>query len=168
MRSHFLTGCLAVWVGVAGAGCAGPAIQGIFADRDFAIVDDTPKILGSAADPILVFFQADDVARTLRTVSLTLPALAHMPRGEAVAVAVDFAGKHRPQIEVIEGVLERVAQNDGSTLLTSGDDRAVAVAVAGSVTVDSAGRLGDDIVSGTFSVDLDDGGYLAGRFVSAP
>ncbi len=146
------------------SGCALPVIEGIFDSRDFAIFDDTPEARGQSGDQVLlVFLETDDVANTLRTVSIDLPKMAALPVSEEIEVGAGEFGDERPNVEVVEGSIVRDQLAGGGELISTGDDAKRAMSVNGTVTLS---QNDDDAVVGTFHVDLDDGGYLAGSFTS--
>jgi hypothetical protein len=167
MKTHTTRICLAmVAVLVSGStGCALPVIEGIFDRRDFAIFDDTPEARGQSGDGVLLVFlelEGQGEQERLRTVSVDLRALSTLPVGEAIDVGDGSYGDDRPNVEVVEGgvVREQVAQG---TLLSTADDAKRARSIEGAVTLEH--NDGGDVI-GSFRVDLDDGGYLEGRFAS--
>ena len=146
------------------SGCALPVIEGIFDSRDFAIFDDTPEARGQSGEQVLlVFLETDDAANTLRTVSIDLIDMASLPVGEDIDVGSGAFGDARPNIEVVEGSIVRDELPGGGELISTGDDAKRAISVEGSVLLS---QNDDEAVVGTFRVDLDDGGYLAGSFTS--
>ena len=158
--------CLAIAAAVCGlnSGCALPVIEGVFDSRDFAIFNDTPEARGQSGDEVLlVFLEIDDSANALRTVSVDLRDLTNLPVGEVLDVGTGAFGDARPNVEVVEGTIVRDSLADGGELISTGDDAKRASSLAGTLTLETneAGH-----VVGSFRVDLDDGGYLAGRFAS--
>lgn len=153
--------CLTALVAVLGAGCVAPAVEGVFNGDRFSIDDQRPNVRGTADDVLLVLFQADCDAGQLRTLSLDLPATSTLPVGDALHIGGDddVIG-----LDVVVGDLVRIALDNGDSLLTSTDIRQ-ALASDGSVTFDV---VDEGAFAGHFSADLDDGGYVAGRFSSAP
>ena len=146
------------------SGCALPVIEGIFDSRDFAIFDDTPEARGQSGEQVLlVFLETDDAANTLRTVSIDLIDMASLHVGEDIDVGSGAFGDARPNIEVVEGSIVRDELPGGGELISTGDDAKRAISVEGSVLLS---QNDDEAVVGTFRVDLDDGGYLAGSFTS--
>ena len=145
-----------------GSGCALPAIEGIFDDRDFALFDDTPEARAQVNDEVLlVFADIDEGAGQMRTVSLDLRAISTLPVGVELDVGHDAWDDMRPSIEVVEGTLveEEVASG---RLLTVGDDAVRAEATSGTVLLTE----NDGTIAGNFHVGLDDGGFLEGAFHS--
>lgn len=167
MKTHMTRICLAMVAVLVsgGTGCALPVIEGIFDSRDFVIFDDTPEARGHSDDEILLVFLELEGGETerLRTVSVDLRAISTLPVGEAIDVGDGSFGDTRPNIEVVEGsvVREQVARG---TLISTGDDAKHAMSVDGTVTLEHNEASG--AVVGSFRVDLDDGGYLEGRFAS--
>jgi len=161
MPSATHTLCLTALVAVLGVGCGAPAVEGVVDGAAFTIDDQRPDVRGAADDVLLVLFQADDDAGELRTLSLDLPATSSLTVGKAMHIGGDddVIG-----LDVVVGDLVRVPLSNGESLLTSSGMRQ-AVARDGSVTFDVAD---DGVFVGHFSVDLDDGGYVAGRFSSQP
>lgn len=165
MNTHSTRICLAL-VAVLGAGstgCALPVIEGVFDSRDFAIFDETPEARGQARDEVLLVFLEMEGEERLRTVSVDLRDASTLPVGEALDVGDGSFGDQRPNIEVVEGSVIRDRLPDGGELISTGDDAKRAMSVGGVVTLEEndAGT-----VVGSFRVDLDDGGYLEGRFAS--
>jgi hypothetical protein len=160
--------CLAVAAVVCSmqsAGCALPVIEGIFDSRDFAIFDDTPEARGDAGDKaLLVFLEIDDSVNMLRTVSIELRDVPSLPVDEAIDVGSGAFDDARPSVEVVEGSVVRDQLPGGGELISTGDDAKRAVSVTGSVTL-TENDAGTAV--GSFTVDLDDGGYLSGTFASA-
>lgn len=149
--------CLtALVVSTLASGCGAPAIEGVFNDRAFAIANEQPERRGGGAT--LVFAEADDDAGLLRTVSIALPTTL---RSGVMTVGAEVA------LDVVEGTLVRVPLDNGSgkVLLTSGDDTTVAHACGGELAIDDVSAAG---TSGSFTVDLDDGGHLDGWFRTGP
>jgi hypothetical protein len=148
-----------------GSGCALPVIEGIFDSRDFAIFDDTPEARGQSGEQVLlVFLEMNDADNTLRTVSIDMQNMADLPVDEAIEVGSGGFGDVRPNVEVVEGSIVRDILQSGEELISTGDDAKRAVSVEGTVTLEQNDA---DAVVGTFLVDLDDGGYLAGSFTSS-
>jgi hypothetical protein len=146
-----------------GSGCALPAIEGVFDQRDFVLFDDTPEARGDTNDDaLLVFLDLDDVQARMRTVSIDLRAVRDLPIDEAIEVGDGTWDDPRPAVEVVEGALERQQLDDGGELITTGDDARRATSLSGTLTLEENGAA----VAGTFVVDLDDGGYLRGSFRS--
>jgi len=161
--------CLAVAalaLAVGGSGCALPSIEGIFDNRDFAIFDDTPEARGGAANDqaMLVFLEADEATETLRTVSVDIRALSTQPLGEALEVGAGEIHDTLPSIDVVEGKLVRTPLPDGGNLITTDSNALRATSVEGSLTIE---QNDDEALAGSFTVTLDDGGFLEGRFRSA-
>ena len=167
MSNHTTRICLAVAAVVCGSsntGCALPVIEGVFDSRDFAIFNDTPEARGQSGDQVLlVFLEIDENQNALRTVSVDLRQLSTLPVGEAIDVGSGAWDDARPNIEVVEGTIVRDQLDNGGEIISTGDDAKRAVSVSGSVTLDDNT---DGSVAGNFRVDLDDGGYLGGRFAS--
>jgi hypothetical protein len=168
MKTHTTRICLAmVAVLVSGStGCALPVIEGIFDRRDFAIFDDTPEARGQSDDEVLLVFlelEGEGDSERLRTVSVDLRAISSLPVGEAIAVGDGSFSDERPNVEVVEGSVVREQVANG-TLISTGDDAKRAMSIDGSITLEQ--NDDDGSVAGTFRVDLDDGGYLEGRFAS--
>lgn len=168
MKTHTTRICLAmVAVLVSGStGCALPVIEGVFDRRDFAIFDDTPEARGQATDEVLLVFlelEGEGDSERLRTVSVDLRAISTLPVGEAIDVGEGGFDDDRPNVEVVEGSVVREQVASG-TLISTGDDAKRAMSVEGTVTLEQ--NDADGSVAGTFRVDLDDGGYLEGRFAS--
>jgi hypothetical protein len=168
MKTDMTRICLAMAaVFVSGStGCALPVIEGIFDRRDFAIFDDKPEARGQSDDEVLLVFlemEGDGADERLRTVSVDLRGVSQLPVGEAIDVGDGSFSDGRPNVEVVEGsvVREQVA---GGTLISTGDDAKRAMSVEGIVTLEQ--NDADGSVAGSFRVDLDDGGYLEGRFAS--
>lgn len=165
MTTHMTRICLAMVAVLSGGGtgCALPVIEGVFDSRDFAIFDETPEARGQARDEVLLVFLEMDGDESLRTVSVDLRAVSSLPVGEPLDVGDGTFGDDRPNVEVVEGSIVSEALPDGGQLISTGDDAKRAMSVSGSVTLDDNA---DGAVAGSFRVDLDDGGYLEGRFAS--
>lgn len=154
---------LAAALAVAAGACAAPAtVEGVFGGEDFRLDSDAPlsKPTGSGRDMVIVLSQID--SETLSTVSLTLPLFTSLPIGEAVDVAA--YGGQQPSLKATVGDLLVEARPDGAEIISSTNAR-VASAVGGTFTLDDAT---DTEIAGSFSIDLDDGGFLEGSFVAAP
>jgi hypothetical protein len=166
MGRQTINACLSLILGglvCSGSGCALPVIEGVFDQRDFALFDDTPEARGEAgADVLLVFLDVDRPAAELRTVSVDLRGLKNLDVGEELVVGTGAWDDQRPSVEVVEGSLVEETLDDGGILMTTGDDARRAASLGGTITLDENG----DTVSGRFTVDLDDGGYLNGSFRS--
>ncbi len=161
MKSAIYTICLTALVAVLGTGCATPAIEGVVDGAVFTIDDARPDVRGLVSAPLLVLFQADDDAGELRTVSIDLLASSQLVPGEALSIggADDVVG-----VDVVVGELVRVPLDTGESLLTS-DAMRQTVATDGVVTFE---HVDGGVFVGFLNVDLDDGGFVAGRFSSAP
>jgi hypothetical protein len=168
MKSATRSNCLArglVMVGLlalGATGCALPNIEGIFADEDFALLDNSPEARGQQNDRlVLVFLEHND--EELRTVTVELRDLSTMPRGIELEVGDGIFGDPRPVVDVVQGTLIKTIRDDGIPILSTTDDARRAKSVSGTLILDDS----IDTVGGTFRVDLDDGGYLNGLFGSA-
>lgn len=151
---------------VSGSGCALPAIEGIFDDRDFAVFDSTPEARGQVGDEVLlVFADIDEAAATMRTVSIDLKAVDTLDVGVELEAGDDSYGDLRPSIDVVEGTLvtQEIAGN-GTLQSVDVDTAKGAVSTGGTVVLD---ENSDGSLAGSFHVDLSDGGYLEGTFRSA-
>jgi hypothetical protein len=151
-----------------GSGCALPVIEGIFDRRDFAIFDDTPEARGQSGDGVLLVFlelEGQGTSERLRTVSVDLRDLPSIPLGEVVEIGDGSLSDPRPNVEVVEGAVVREEVASG-TLISTGDDAKRATSVSGTLSLEERGDDGG--LTGSFRADLDDGGYLEGRFSSRP
>jgi hypothetical protein len=149
-------------------GCALPVIEGIFDRRDFAIFDDTPEARGQSGDGVLLVFlelEGQGTSERLRTVSVDLRELPRLPLDEAIEVGDGGLSDPRPNIEVVEGSVVRDQVASG-TLISTGDDAKRATSVDGTLWLEA--RDDDGRLAGRFRADLDDGGFLEGRFSSRP
>lgn len=149
-------------------GCALPVIEGIFDRRDFAIFDDTPEARGQSGDGVLLVFlelEGQGTSERLRTVSVDLRELPRLPLDEAIEVGDGGFSDPRPNIEVVEGSVVRDQVASG-TLISTGDDAKRATSVDGTLWLEA--RDDDGRLAGRFRADLDDGGFLEGRFSSRP
>lgn len=111
---------------------------------------------------VVVLSQID--TETLSTISVTLPGFSALVLAETVEVGTGSYRDLRPSLKVAVGALLVETRPDGAQIISS-TDAVVAASVGGTFTLDGAS---DDEIAGTFDVDLDDGGYLAGSFVATP
>lgn len=161
-----IAGAVAVMVAIGLAGCAAPAtVEGVFSGDSFRLESSTPltKPTASGRDMIVVLSQVD--SETLRTVSLTIPKFADVPLGEPLDVGTGAYGDDRPSLEVAVGDLLVETRDDGVEII-SATDAVVAGTTGGTLTLDDRGA--DGSLAGSFTVDLDDGGYVEGTFVATP
>lgn len=165
-NSHICLALATVGLMIGGSGCALPAIEGIFDDRDFAVFDNTPEARGQVGDEVLlVFADIDDAAATMRTVSVDLKQVDSLAVGVELEVGDDSYGDLRPSFDVVEGTL--VTQEiEGNGVLQSIDVETAkgAVSSGGTLVLD---ENDGGTIAGTFRVDLSDGGYIEGAFRSA-
>ena len=151
-----------------GGGCALPVIEGIFDQRDFAIFDDEPEARGQSGDGVLLVFrelEGQGSTERLRTVSVDLRDLPTLPLDDAIEIGDGRLSDPRPNIEVVEGSVVREQVASG-TLISTGDDAKRATSVDGTLWLEQ--RDDDGSLAGRFRADLDDGGFLEGRFSSRP
>jgi hypothetical protein len=144
------------------AACAAPgSVEGVFSDAEFRLECEKPlsKATASGRDKIVVLAEFD--TETLRTVSIGLPHFAELPVGEELAVGSGAPDDQRPSVDVVVGALHVDTRSDGVEVL-SPSDPVRAASLAGSLTLD---EKDDELVAGSFQVDLDDGGFLEGTFV---
>jgi hypothetical protein len=159
-------GMVALAVLAVASACGAPAtVEGVFASDTFRLESQSPltKPTASGRDMVVVLSQAD--SETLRTVTLTLPKFADLTLGQAVDVGSGEFGDDRPSLEVAQGDLLVETRADGVELISS-TNNVFANATSGTFTLD--GRDADGTLAGSFSVDLDDGGFLQGSFVATP
>jgi hypothetical protein len=159
-------GIAALAVLVVASACGAPAtVEGVFASDTFRLESQDPltKPTASGRDMVVVLSQVD--SETLRTVTLLLPKFADMQLGEPLDVGTGAFEDFRPSLEVAQGDLVVETRPDGVNIISS-TNNVFAKASAGSFTLDE--RAADGSLAGTFSVDLDDGGFLEGSFVAAP
>lgn len=168
MNANTKTLCLAlatVGLLMGSSGCALPAIEGIFDDRDFALFDDTPEARSQVKDEVvLVFADIDEGDAHMRTVSVDLKGMDSLPVGVDITVGDGAWDSTLPSVDAVEGTLITEEIPGRGKLYTVGDDALRAVSVDGTLilTENDAGT-----VAGRFTVNLDDGGYLEGAFRSA-
>lgn len=149
---------------LAGSACAAPAnVDGVVRGDGFTMRCMSPltKPTASGRDRMVVL--ADHDSETLRSVNLHLKNVASLPLNVAVDVGV-AEDPDAPSLEAVVGDLVVDTREDGVQLLSSDNDRRAA-SIGGTLTVT---ELDDTQVSGTFHVDLDDGGYLEGEFTAFP
>ncbi len=160
-----LAAVVSVGLMVSGSGCALPAIEGVFDDRDFAVFDNTPEARGQVGDEVLlVFADIDEANETMRTVSIDLKAIDTLETGVDLDAGDDSYGDLRPSIDVVEGTLVTQEIEGSGTLRSVDVDTAKgAVSTGGSVLLD---ENSGGTIAGSFRVDLSDGGYLEGAFRS--
>ncbi len=150
-------------VAVASIGCAVPAsVDGVVQGDGFSLRCTSPlsKPNASGRDTVVVLAEQD--SETLRTVTVTLHAVADMPLGTPVAVGTGDDGLSSVQVAYGDKVVE--TRKDGVELVSSVNN-VFSGSVGGTVILDE--RTPDEI-SGHFRVDLDDGGYLEGVFTAFP
>lgn len=146
--------------------CSAPAtVEGVFASDAFRLESQDPltKPTASGRDMVVVLSQAD--SETLRTVTMLLPQIAGLPLGETLDVGTGDFGDDRPSLEVAQGDLLVETRSDGVDIISS-TNNVFANATGGSFTLDD--RSADGTLAGSFSVDLDDGGFLEGSFLATP
>ena len=161
MTRSALPSALAAIVALSASGCALPgAIEGIFADKPFELVDERPDGKAQGETELLLVLMEIRHER-MSTVSVHLRDVESLPVGEEIAVGDGAWGDARPSFDVVEGTLLRELRSDGVEILSTGDDAVRASSVEGSLTLEEA--PGGDLL-GRFRVDLDDGGYLDGSF----
>lgn len=159
-------GMVALAVLAIASACGAPAtVEGVFASDTFRLESQSPltKPTASGRDMVVVLSQVD--SETLRTVTLVLPKIAELPIGEPLDVGTGDFGDFRPSLEVAQGDLLVETREDGVDIISS-TNNVFANATAGTFTLD--GRDADGTLAGSFSVDLDDGGFLEGSFVATP
>ncbi len=146
--------------------CSAPAtVEGVFASDTFRLESQSPLTTPTASgrDMVVVLSQAD--SETLSTVTIVLPKIAELPLGEPLDVGTGEFGDFRPSLEVAQGDLLVETRSDGVELVSS-TNNVFANATGGTFTLDD--RSVDGTLAGSFSVDLDDGGFLEGSFVATP
>lgn len=142
--------------------CGAPGMaDGVFSHADFSLRSDDPlaQVGGSQRDMLVVMAETEN--ETLRTVAVGLNRFLSLPRGTPAEAGTGEPGDLRPFVEVTVGALIVEERNDGVQLISSVDP-VRATSVAGTVTLEEL----EPEVSGTFAVDLDDGGHLVGSFVA--
>jgi hypothetical protein len=145
------------------AACAAPAsVEGVFSGDGFELHCDSPlsKVNESGRDRVVVM--SDHDTETLRAVNVNLKHVAELPLGQLIEVGTGARDDERPVVDVVVGKLVIDTRDDGVEILSS-EDPTQATSVAGSLTID---ERDDDVIAGSFHVDLDDGGYLEGSFVA--
>lgn len=146
--------------------CGAPAtVEGVFANDTFRLESESPltKPTASGRDMVVVLSQVD--SETLRTVTLVLPQIKELPLGEVLDAGTGAYGDDRPSLEVAQGDLLVETRPDGVDIISS-TNNVFAHATAGTFTLDE--RNVDGSLAGSFSIDLDDGGFLEGSFVATP
>jgi len=142
---------------ITGCGAQG-TVEGVFHDQDFSITDFAPKAHFNQKAQMAVVTISEGLMEgdreVLRLVTLKLNGSDDLSVGDVIDVDGDHA-----EMDVSTGDLERIELANGNTLISSSNND-FASAVSGTITLDSV----DDVLAGTFSVDLDDGGYLEGTF----
>lgn len=152
---------LAITASLVFSACAAPAsVEGVFAGDGFRLDCETPlaKQNASKRDIVVVLSDHDDV--TLRTVNVELPNVGALPLGQPLEVGTGAGDQ--PSVDVIVGDLVVETRSDGVEVLSSVNP-VRAVSVGGSVTIESRA---DGVITGSFRVDLDDGGFLEGGFAA--
>lgn len=148
-------GALLVLIG--SVGCAAPAsVDGVFHNSSFQVhaADPLMKATASGRDKLVVLSEHD--SETLRAVNLTLVGVDDL--------ALDTPAPIGDGVEAIEGHVVIDTRADGVEVVSSENDTR-AQSTGGTVTLTERTA---DALSGTFQVDLDDGGYLDGVFTAFP
>ena len=143
-------------------GCAAQGtVEGIFQQQDFKITDFAPKAhINHGAEVAVVTLSEssfDGQREILRLVNITLSETNTLHSGDVIEVGEDLDA----ELGVSTGDLVRMELENGSTLISS-ENNDFAHAVQGTVTIDESS---DDVLAGSFSVELNDGGHLQGSFV---
>lgn len=155
----------AVAVLAVASACGAPAtVEGVFASDTFRLESERPlaKPTGSGRDMVVVLSQVD--GETLRTVTLHIPNIAERTLGEPIAVSEGGYGDDRVSLEAAVGDLLVETRSDGAQIISS-TNNVFAASTSGTFTLDA--RDADGTIAGSFSIDLDDGGFLEGSFVAA-
>ena len=111
---------------------------------------------------VIVLAQSDD--ETLSTIGIVVPAFASLAPGAPVTVGAGANGDPRPSLKVAVGALLVETRADGAELISS-TDAIGAATVGGTFTLEG---VSETEIAGSFTVALDDGGYLEGAFVATP
>lgn len=160
MKATVVVALLAVVVA-----CGAPAtVEGVFASDTFRLESERPlaKPTASGRDMVVVLSQVE--AETLRTVTILIPHINDRALGEPQEVGSGELEDARVSLEAAVGDLVVETRADGAQIISS-TNNTYAASIGGTFTVDA--RDADGTVAGSFSIDLDDGGFLEGSFVAA-
>jgi hypothetical protein len=144
--------------------CGAPVtVEGVFASEPFSLRSERPIGTEAASGRDIVVVMTERAGETLKTVTVELRGIEHLPLGKPVAVGSGARDDVRPTLDVAVGPLVVDTRPDGVEVWTAADPNR-GLATGGFIQLDA--RDGDS-VSGTFEVELDDGGHLTGSFVAA-
>lgn len=143
-------------------GCQAPgSVSGVFGGEEFSLRCESPLAASDASGRDSVVVLSEATSETLSTVNVRLRGAAGLPIGEPVAVGTDDEGL--PTVQVVVGDLVVETRSDGVEILSAADPQR-ATSVGGTLTVESRDQDG---VAGSFSAELDDGGFVEGFFAAA-
>ncbi len=152
---------VAAFLAVGSVACQAPAsVSGVFGGEDFALRCESPLAASDASGRDSVVVLSEATSETLSTVNVRLHGVHELALDVPVAVGTDDEGK--PSIQVVVGALVVETRADGVEILSAADPRR-ASSVDGTLTLQSRD---EDGVAGTFSAELDDGGFVEGFFAA--
>ena len=152
---------VAAFLAVGSIACQAPAsVNGVFGGQDFSLRCESPLAASDASgrDSVVVLSEAS--SETLSTVNVRLRGVNDLALETPIQVGADDAGQ--PSIQVVVGALVVETRADGVEILSAADPRR-AYSVDGTLTLQTRDADG---VAGSFSAELDDGGFVEGFFAA--
>lgn len=152
---------VAAFLAAGSIACQAPAsVDGVFGGEDFSLRCESPLAASDASGRDSVVVLSEATSETLSTVNVRLRHIADMPLGKPVSVGTEEEG--HSTVQVVVGALVVEERADGVEILSAADPRRAA-SLTGTLTLETRDADG---VAGSFSAELDDGGFVEGFFAA--